>query len=131
MDEYIAKYIVSKDHRRIGEINVRYTANNDDESIKIAKSVCGELGEEVEEVVIGKIIGAKADALVGNSLSGDDKFLGATAGALIGAFAGHIIDSSITKVIFTKKYPCIKPKPFEEIVNYLDFNRIEEIVNER
>jgi hypothetical protein len=44
MNEYVARYIVSKDHRRIGEINIKYTANDDDESIRVAKSVCEKLG---------------------------------------------------------------------------------------
>ena len=44
MNEYVARYIVSKDRRRIGEINIRYTANDDDKSIRIAKSVCEKLG---------------------------------------------------------------------------------------
>nr|WP_286188800.1 hypothetical protein [Sulfolobus sp. S-194] len=65
MTEYIAKYIVSRNYRRIGEINVRYTANDDDESIKIAKSVCDKLGEEeVEEVIVGKIIGTITGAVI-------------------------------------------------------------------
>ncbi|BAB67092.1 glycine zipper 2TM domain-containing protein [Sulfurisphaera tokodaii] len=134
MTQYIAKYIVSKNYRRIGEINTRYTANDDDESIKIARSVCDKLGEEnVEELIIGKIIGAAAGAIIGNSLgkSDDDKLLGTIVGAIIGTLTGHIIDSIITKVIYSKKYPCIKARPFEEIANYIDINRLEEIVNER
>ncbi|ACP37788.1 glycine zipper 2TM domain-containing protein [Saccharolobus islandicus] len=134
MSEYIAKYIVSKDHRRIGEINVRYTANNDDESIKIAKSVCDKLGEEdVEELIIGKIIGTITGAVIGNSLSksDDNKFLGTIAGAIIGVLVGHVIDSAITKVIYSKKYPCIRPRPLDDLDKYVDIDRLEEIVNER
>ena len=132
MNEYVARYIVSKDHRRIGEINIRYTANNDDESIRIAKSVCEKLGgEEIEEVILGKVMGTITGAGRSLSKSDDDKFLGDITGEIVGALVGHIIDSSITKVIYSKKYPCIKPRPFEDIVNYINIERLEEIVNER
>ncbi|MFP3234234.1 MAG: hypothetical protein RXR08_11325 [Sulfolobaceae archaeon] len=132
MTEYVARYIVSKDHRRIGEINIRYTANNDDESIRIAKSVCEKLGgEEIEEVILGKVIGTITGAGRSLSKSDDDKFLGDITGVIVGALVGHIIDSAITKVIYSKKYPCIKPRPFEDIVNYINVERLEEIVNER
>lgn len=132
MNEYVARYIVSKDHRRIGEINIRYTANNDDESIRIAKSVCEKLGgEEIEEVILGKVMGTITGAGRSLSKSDDDKFLGDITGVIVGALVGHIIDSSITKVIYSKKYPCIKPRPFEDIVNYINIERLEEIVNER
>jgi hypothetical protein len=132
MNEYVARYIVSKDHRRIGEINIRYTANNDDESIRIAKSVCEKLGgEEIEEVILGKVMGTITGAGRSLSKSDDDKFLGDIPGEIVGALVGHIIDSSITKVIYSKKYPCIKPRPFEDIVSYINIERLEEIVNER
>ncbi|AWR93942.1 glycine zipper 2TM domain-containing protein [Acidianus brierleyi] len=134
MAEYIAKYIVSKGYRKIGEINTRYTANDDDESIKIAKSACEKLGEEdVEEIVIGKIIGAVSGAVIGNSLdkSDDDKLLGTIAGAIIGTLTGHIIDSIITKVIYSKKYPCIRARSLDDLDKYIDTKRLEEIVNER
>ena len=132
MNEYVARYIVSKDHRRIGEINIRYTANNDDESIRIAKSVCEKLGgEEIEEVILGKVMGTITGAGRSLSKSDDDKFLGDITGVIVGALVGHIIDSAITKVIYSKKYPCIKPRPFEDIVNYINVERLEEIVNER
>lgn len=134
MNEYIARYVISKDHRIIGVINTRYKANNDDESIKIAKSVCEKLGEEdIEELIIGKVIGAVSGAVIGNLLgkSDDEKLLGTVAGAIVGTLVGHVIDSTITKVIYSKKYPCIKPRPFEDIVNYVDLERLEEIVNER
>ena len=132
MNEYVARYIVSKDHRRIGEINIRYTANNDDESIRIAKSVCEKLGgEEIEEVILGKVMGTITGAGRSLSKSDDDKLLGDITGVIVGALVGHIIDSSITKVIYSKKYPCIKPRPFEDIVNYINIERLEEIVNER
>ena len=132
MNEYVARYIVSKDHRRIGEINIRYRANNDDESIRIAKSVCEKLGgEEIEEVIIGKVMGTITGAGRSLSKSDDDKFLGDITGVIVGALVGHIIDSAITKVIYSKKYPCIKPRPFEDIVNYINIERLEEIVNER
>ncbi|ACP37423.1 hypothetical protein M1425_0592 [Sulfolobus islandicus M.14.25] len=80
MNEYVARYIVSKDHRRIGEINRknkhRYIANDDDESIRIVKSVCEKLGEEdIEEVIVGKIMGTITDAGSSLSKSDDDKFL--------------------------------------------------------
>ena len=123
---------MSKDHRRIGEINIKYTADDDDESIRIAKSVCEKLGgEEIEEVIIGKVMGTIAGAGSSLSKSDDDKFLGAMTGVIVGALVGHIIDSAITKVIYSKKYPCIKPRPFEDIVNYINIERLEEIVNER
>jgi hypothetical protein len=132
MNEYVARYIVSKDHRRIGEINIRYTANDDDESIRIAKSVCEKLGgEEIEEVILGKVMGTITGAGRSLSKSDDDKFLGDITGEMVGALVGHIIDSSITKVIYSKKYPCIKPRPFEDIVSYINIERLEEIVNER
>ena len=132
MNEYVARYIVSKDHRRIGEINIRYTANDDDESIRIAKSVCEKLGgEEIEEVIIGKVMGTITGAGSSLSKSDDDKFLGAITGVIVGALVDHIIDSAIIKVIYSKKYPCIKPRPFEDIVNYINIERLEEIVNER
>ena len=132
MNEYVARYIVSKDHRRIGEVNIRYTANNDDESIRIAKSVCEKLGgEEIEEVILGKVMGTITGAGRSLSKSDDDKFLGDITGVIVGALVGHIIDSAITKVIYSKKYPCIKPRPFEDIVNYINVERLEEIVNER
>ncbi|MEJ2778769.1 hypothetical protein, partial [Stygiolobus sp. RP850M] len=122
----------SKDHRRIGEINIRYTANNDDESIRIAKSVCEKLGgEEIEELILGKVMGTITGAGRSLSKSDDDKFLGDITGVIVGALVGHIIDSAITKVIYSKKYPCIKPRPFEDIVNYINIERLEEIVNER
>jgi len=132
MNEYVARYIVSKDHRRIGEINIRYTANNDDESIRIAKSVCEKLGgEEIEEVILGKVMGTITGAGRSLSKSDDDKFLGDITGVIVGALVGHIIDSAITKVIYSKKYPCTKPRPFEDIVSYINVERLEEIVNER
>jgi hypothetical protein len=132
MNEYVVRYITSKNHRRIGEINIRYTANDDDESIRIAKSVCEKLGgEEIEEVIIGKVMGTITGAGSSLSKSDDDKFLGAITGVIVGALVGHIIDSAITKVIYSKKYPCIKPRPFEDIVNYINIERLEEIVNER
>lgn len=132
MNEYVARYIVSKDHRRIGEINIRYTANDDDESIRIAKSVCEKLGgEEIEEVIIGKVMGTITGAGSSLSKSDEDEFLGAITSVIVGALVGHIIDSAITKVIYSKKYPCIKPRPFEDIVNYINIERLEEIVNER
>jgi uncharacterized membrane protein YeaQ/YmgE (transglycosylase-associated protein family) len=132
MNEYVARYIVSKDHRRIGEINIRYTADNDDESIRIAKSVCEKLGgEEIEEIILGKVMGTITGAGRSLSKSDDDKFLGDITGVIVGALVGHIIDSAITKVIYSKKYPCIKPRPFEDIVNYINIERLEEIVNER
>ncbi|MCY0883174.1 MAG: hypothetical protein OWQ50_05105 [Acidianus infernus] len=109
MNEYIARYVVSKDHRIIGVINTRYTANNDDESIKIAKSVCDKLGEGyIEELTIEKTIGTINIAVAEKS-----------------------VDSTITKIIYSKKYPCIKPRPFEEIANHVDLERLEEIANER
>lgn len=134
MAEYIARYIVSRNYRRIGEINVRYTANDDDESIKIAKSVCEKLGEEdVEEVIIGKIIDDITVAAIDNSLSkpNDDKLLKNIEGVIIGAFPGHLIDSTVTKVIYSKKYPCIKPRSLDDLHKYIDIKRLEEIVNER
>ena len=134
MNEYIAKYIVSKGYRVIGEINIRYTANDDDESIKIARSVCEKLGEkDVEEVIIGKIIGAAAGAIIGNSLSksDEDKLLGTIAGAIIGTLTGHVLDSVITKVIYSRKYPCIRPRSLDDLDKYIDIERLEEIVNER
>ncbi|BFI76558.1 hypothetical protein [Sulfurisphaera ohwakuensis] len=132
MAEYIAKYIISKNNRRIGEINIKYTANDDDESIKIAKSVCDKLEEEdVEEVIIEKIIGTGLGAVTGDLLNkSDDDNLKTIANTLISAFTGYIIDSVITKVIFSKQYPCIKPEPFENIVKYVDIKTLEEIVNE-
>ncbi|BFI76494.1 hypothetical protein YN1HA_25920 [Sulfurisphaera ohwakuensis] len=92
MTEYSAKYIVSKNNRRIGEINVRYTANNDDESIRIARSVCEKLGEEdVEELTIEKIVGATAGTLIGASLSNsdEDKLLGTIAGIITGVYRSY------------------------------------------
>ncbi|ACR41243.1 conserved hypothetical protein [Sulfolobus islandicus M.16.4] len=58
-------------------------------------------------------------------------FFGTITGVIVGALVGHIIDSAITKLIYSKKYPCIKPRPFEDIVNYINIERLEEIVNER
>lgn len=79
MNEYVVRCITSKNHRRIGEINIRYTANDDDESTRIAKSVCQKLGgEEIEEVIIGKVMGTITSAGSSLSKSDDDKFLGAS-----------------------------------------------------
>ena len=130
MNEYIAKYIISKGYRRVGEINTRYVANDDDESVRIAKSVCEKLGEEdVEELVIERIIGrANGSSL---SKSDDDKLLGTIAGIIIGTLTSHVIDSTITKVVYSKKYPCIRPRPLDDLDKYIDTKRLEEIVNER
>ncbi|BDC17367.1 hypothetical protein [Acidianus sp. HS-5] len=129
MNEYIAKYIISKGYRRVGEINIRYVAN-DDESIKIAKSVCEKLGEEdVEELVVERIIGEANGSPPGKS--DDDKLLGTIAGVIMSTLTDHVIDSTITKVVYSKKYPCIRPRSLDDLDKYIDTKRLEEIVNER
>ena len=126
MTEYIAKYSVSKNYRRIGEIDVRYTANGDDESIRIARSVCDKLGEkDVEELIIEKIVSVTSGAV------NEDELPGNIASAIISTLTSHIIDSVITKVIYSKKYPCIRPRPLDDLYKYIDIERLEEIVNER
>lgn len=80
-------------------------------------------------MIIGRVTCVKADALNGNSCENDE--LLETALTLTGAFTGHVIYASANKVIFSKKYPCIESNPFEEIVNSLDLDRIEEIASER
>nr|WP_286188801.1 hypothetical protein [Sulfolobus sp. S-194] len=57
--------------------------------------------------------------------------LGTIAGAIVGTLVGHAIDSTITKVIYSKKYPCIKPRSLDDLHKYIDIKRLEEIVNGR
>ena len=124
MAEYIARYVL-----RDREVIVKYTAENDDESIKLANSVCEKLGErDIEEVIIGKIIGTIVGASIGHSISEDNS---AILGAITGALVGHIIDNLIVKEIYSKKYPCIRPRQLSDLYKYIDIKKLEDAVNAR
>ncbi|BDC17446.1 glycine zipper 2TM domain-containing protein [Acidianus sp. HS-5] len=127
MPEYIARYIV-----RNREITVKYSAENDDESVKLANSICEKLEErDIEELIIDKIIGSIISATIGNSIAEDNKVLGTVLGAISGALIGHIIDNFITETIYSKKYPCIRPRQLSELHKYVDIKRLEDAVNAR
>ncbi|MBB5255217.1 hypothetical protein [Sulfurisphaera ohwakuensis] len=127
MVDYIARYVL-----RDREVIVKYTAENDDESIKLANSVCEKLGErDIEEVIISKIVGTITGATIGHSISEDNSVTTNILSTITGALIGHIIDNLIVKEIYSKKYPCIRPRQLSDLHKYIDIKKLEDAVNAR
>ena len=107
MAKYVARYVMRGD-----EAVVEYSARDDDEGVKLALSACGKVGEmEVEELVVGRVEdGAESPVIT--------------------SFSSPSYAVAV-KVVFRRKYPCVKPRPLSELYKYIDVKAFEEAVNAR
>ena len=108
MARYVARYVTRGD-----EAVVEYFAEDDDEGVRFAVSACEKLGEmDVEELVVGRVEGGGVEE------------------AILSSFPSPSYAVAV-KVIYRKKYPCVRPRPLSELYKYIDVKAFEEAVNAR
>ena len=108
MARYVARYAT-----RGGEAVVEYLAKDDGESVRLAVSACEKLGEmDVEELVVGRVEGGGVEE------------------AVLSSFHSPSYAVAV-KVVYRRKYPCVKPRPLSELYKYIDVKAFEEAVNAR